>query len=111
MSVNNRLLTSAFTRALINSLGIAILATAVSVIIAMFAAYAIAPVFQITVYLFLCIVPSRNRPQGEVTGRDAAASDSGWVPVTQGVLVGVALTVFAVAVGALVFGTGVRPGA
>ncbi len=69
------------------------------------AAYAIAPVFQITVYLFLCIVPSRNRPQGEVTGRDAAASDSGWVPVTQGVLVGVALTVFAVAVGALVFGT------
>jgi uncharacterized membrane protein YhaH (DUF805 family) len=69
------------------------------------AAYAIAPIVQIPVFLFLGFAPSRtsNEP-GLPTGQTAAARTSG-IPVAQGVLVGIALTLSAVAVGALIFGT------
>jgi uncharacterized membrane protein YhaH (DUF805 family) len=69
------------------------------------AAYAIAPVVQIPVILFLCVAPPRNREDHGLAADNAAATPASWISVAQGVLAGIGLTVFAVAVGALVFGT------
>src|ERR1700682_226098 len=69
------------------------------------AAYAIAPGVQIPVIFFLCVAPPRNREDHGLTADSAAATQANWISVAQGVLAGVGLTVFAVAVGALVFGT------
>jgi uncharacterized membrane protein YhaH (DUF805 family) len=66
------------------------------------AAVAIAPVLQIPVLLLLAVMPPRpseREPQPVVANR------IDWRLATQGVLAGVALTLFAVAVGALIFGT------
>jgi uncharacterized membrane protein YhaH (DUF805 family) len=68
------------------------------------AAYAIVPLVQIPVIAALSILPSR--PQTEpatVVGR-APAAETGWMSAVQGMIAGMALTLFAVAVGALVFG-------
>ncbi|HEY2034495.1 MAG TPA: DUF805 domain-containing protein [Rhizomicrobium sp.] len=66
------------------------------------AAIVVAPIFQIAAILLLCVLPSRSES-------DAGAADvkpSGdWPVAVQGVLAGAALTLFAVAVGALIFGT------
>ncbi len=67
------------------------------------AAFAIAPLVQIPVMLVLSVIPSR--PAG---GNTAAATDAGALDLAtaaQGLVAGVALTVLAVAVGALLFGS------
>jgi hypothetical protein len=69
------------------------------------AAYAVAPIVQIPVMLFLCVCPSRAQADPASNAGDVAAAGSSWAPAVQGLIAGVALTLFAVAVGALVFGT------
>lgn len=69
------------------------------------AAYAIAPIAQIPVVFFLCVAPPRDGEDSGLTAGNAAAARANWISVAQGVLAGIGLTVFAVAVGALVFGT------
>jgi hypothetical protein len=68
------------------------------------AAYAVAPIVQLLVILFLCISPSRIEDDRASNAGDVTAAESGWAPATQGLIAGIALTLFAVAVGALVFG-------
>jgi uncharacterized membrane protein YhaH (DUF805 family) len=67
------------------------------------AAYAFTPVIQIPVILFLCFAPSRGAADLAVEGREPSAAAPTWVPAAQGVIAGIGLTLFAVAVGALVF--------
>ena len=67
------------------------------------AAYAFVPLIQIPVILFLCFVPSRRQAGADTA--EAVASEPTWVPAAQGVIAGIGLTLFAVAVGALVFRT------
>jgi uncharacterized membrane protein YhaH (DUF805 family) len=67
------------------------------------AAYAFVPLIQFPVILFLCLVPS-HRQVGAQTA-EAVAAEPTWVPAAQGVIAGIGLTLFAVAVGALVFRT------
>jgi uncharacterized membrane protein YhaH (DUF805 family) len=69
------------------------------------AAYAIAPILQISIFLILCAAPPRSEAEHGLTADNAAATRANWISVAQGVLAGIGLTVFAVAVGALVFGT------
>jgi uncharacterized membrane protein YhaH (DUF805 family) len=67
------------------------------------AAAAVAPIVQVPVILFLCVVPPRvaqSRPPGDI-----GAAQPGWTAAAQGVVAGMGVTLFAVAVGALVFGT------
>jgi hypothetical protein len=69
------------------------------------AAAAIAPVVQIPVILALCLAPPQPAEQHSA-GTDAQEPpDTGWSAVAQGLIAGVGLTLTAVAVGALVFGT------
>ena len=67
------------------------------------AAFAFAPVVQIPVMLGLCLFPSRSARRPASHPMDVAADD--WAAAAQGVMAGIALTLFAVAVGALVFGS------
>jgi uncharacterized membrane protein YhaH (DUF805 family) len=69
------------------------------------AAYAIAPIVQIPFIVFLCVAPPGNGEDPGSTAEKAAAVRANWISVAQGVLAGIGLTLFAVAVGALVFGT------
>lgn len=64
------------------------------------AAAAIVPVAQIAVIVFLSVAPSRAAAEVFASPRPR----SGWVPAVQGMVAGTALTLFAVAVGALGFG-------
>jgi hypothetical protein len=68
------------------------------------AVFAIAPVFQLPVILVGCLAPSRN-VQAASSASDGVAQDHGWAAAAQGVVAGMALTLIAVALGALVFGT------
>jgi len=65
------------------------------------AAYAFVPVIQIPVILFLSVIPSRR--QVELAPEEVVPARPTWVPAAQGVIAGIGLTLFAVAVGALVF--------
>ncbi|SEO82242.1 hypothetical protein SAMN02990966_02963 [Rhodospirillales bacterium URHD0017] len=65
------------------------------------AAAAIAPVIQVPVILFLCIVPPRTPTRAEQTG---APPTIAWAAAAQGVVVAIALTLIFVGLGALVFG-------
>jgi uncharacterized membrane protein YhaH (DUF805 family) len=65
------------------------------------AAYAFVPVIQIPVILFLSVIPSRR--QAELAPEQVVSARPTWVPAAQGVIAGIGLTLFAVAVGALVF--------
>lgn len=65
------------------------------------AAAAIAPVIQVPVILFLCLVPSRTPTHAEQTG---APPTIAWAAAAQGVVVAIALTLIFVGLGALVFG-------
>jgi hypothetical protein len=67
------------------------------------AAYAFVPVIQIPVILFLSFCPSRRQAELAPEAGEAVASAPTWVPAAQGVLAGIGVTLFAVAVGALVF--------
>src|SRR5262245_21427912 len=67
------------------------------------AASAIAPVIQIPVILFLSVVPSRAGPDRPVAATTANMPNPLW-GAAAGVLAGTILTVFAVALGTLVFG-------
>jgi uncharacterized membrane protein YhaH (DUF805 family) len=76
------------------------------------AVFAIAPILQIPAILFLCFVPSRpvqehptvaGQDRGAPSG-DIGAPDHAWAAGAQGVVAGMALTLIAVAMGALVFG-------
>jgi hypothetical protein len=64
---------------------------------------AIVPVLQIPIILLLCAMPSREAPTLPDIGRAPVSLD--WMPSVQGLAAGTVITVFAVAVGALVFGT------
>lgn len=65
------------------------------------AAYAFVPVIQIPVILFLSVIPSRR--QAELAPEEVVSARPTWVPAAQGVIAGIGITLFAVAVGALVF--------
>jgi hypothetical protein len=68
------------------------------------AAWALAPVVQIPVMLALCLFPSGPARHHPAPGpEDIGAGE--WAAAAQGVLAGIGLTVSAVAVGALVFGS------
>jgi hypothetical protein len=69
------------------------------------AAYAIAPIVQLPVILALCVWPSRTRAEPPAEAGDLAAAHPARIAVTFGVVAGMALTLFAVAVGALFFRT------
>ena len=69
---------------------------------AWFAAFAVAPVVQLPVILILSVIPSRRVVR--VTQQSSNIGASGMATAAQGLAAGVGLTVFAVAVGALVFG-------
>jgi hypothetical protein len=65
------------------------------------AALAAAPVLQVPAIVFLSVWPAREQMETPRT----PPPERDWVPAAQGVLAGMGLTLFAVAVGALVFGT------
>src|SRR5882757_2513527 len=67
------------------------------------ATFAIAPVIQIPVILILSLVPSRAPAQDAEITINSASLDL--ASAAQGLIAGMALMVFAVAMGALVFGT------
>jgi uncharacterized membrane protein YhaH (DUF805 family) len=69
------------------------------------AVFAIAPIVQIPAILFLCFAPSRSAQDRPPAAADAGAENREWAAAAQGVVAGMALTLFAVAAGALVFGT------
>ena len=69
------------------------------------AALAIAPIVQIPAILFLCVMPSRVARDRAPIGDQGGVEGPSWPAAAQGVVAGMALTLFAVAVGALVFGT------
>jgi hypothetical protein len=69
------------------------------------AAYAFVPLIQIPVILFLSFIPSRRQAEIAPEAAEAAAAIPTWAPAAQGVIAGIGLTLFAVAVGALVFRT------
>ena len=69
------------------------------------AAYAIVPLVQIPVVATLCIFPSRRTAEPVPAADRRTRGDPGWPPAVQGMIAGMALTLFAVAVGALVFGS------
>ena len=66
------------------------------------AAIAVAPVLQIPIILWLSVMPARDTPHSPPAD---AIGKAGWVGAAQGVLAGIALTLLAVSLGALVFGT------
>jgi uncharacterized membrane protein YhaH (DUF805 family) len=66
---------------------------------------AIAPVVQIPTILFLCVMPSRVAPDRPPITDNVAAPGPAWAAAAQGVVAGMGLMLFAVAVGTLVFGT------
>jgi hypothetical protein len=66
------------------------------------AAFAVTPVVQLPVILILSVIPSR--PVVRVTSQTNNIGASGMATAAQGLAAGVGLTVFAVAVGALLFG-------
>jgi hypothetical protein len=68
------------------------------------AAWALAPIVQIPVMLALCLFPSRPARPHPAPGREDIGAGE-WAAAAQGILTGIGLTVLAVAVGALVFGT------
>jgi uncharacterized membrane protein YhaH (DUF805 family) len=69
------------------------------------AAFAIAPIVQIPAILALCVMPSRAGRDPALRAEQAGAEGPAWPAAAQGVVAGMALTLFAVAVGALIFGT------
>ncbi len=67
------------------------------------AAYAFVPVIQIPVILFLSVIPSRQQAEVAPEADELVPARPTWVPAAQGVIAGIGLTLFAVAMGALVF--------
>jgi len=71
------------------------------------AAFVIAPIIQIPAILFLCLAPSGGAPETPTIAAHAAMREpvSLWPQAFLGVFAGVGLTLVAVAVGTLIFGT------
>jgi hypothetical protein len=71
------------------------------------AAFAIAPVIQIPAILYLCIAPSKAVPESGTPVEHPGVQElvSAWPSAFQGVFAGVGLTLVAVAIGTLIFGT------
>jgi uncharacterized membrane protein YhaH (DUF805 family) len=69
------------------------------------AAAAVAPSVQIPAILWLCLAPSRPAASATPEAENGLDEVTSWIPAAQGVVAGMALTLLAVAVGALVFGT------
>ncbi len=69
------------------------------------AALAIAPVVQIAAIFYLCIVPTRGSTDHTPVVDNRPTPSTNWQQAAQGVIAGVALTLLAVAVGALLFGS------
>jgi hypothetical protein len=65
---------------------------------------AVAPLIQIPAILLLCVLPPRAAAASTEAPSDAPAADSGRAEAVQGLIAGVAVTLFAVAVSTLVFG-------
>ncbi|MBV8754881.1 MAG: SRPBCC family protein [Hyphomicrobiales bacterium] len=68
------------------------------------AVYAIVPFVQVPVIALLCILPPRSPAEPVPVAEPSPSPDSGWLTAIQGMIAGMALTLFAVAVGALIFG-------
>ena len=68
------------------------------------AAFAIAPVVQIAAIFLLSALPSRRAGAGDGTGL-TTRGPLAWATAAQGLFLGVAVTLFAVATGALLFGS------
>jgi MFS family permease len=68
------------------------------------AAAAIVPIIQVPVIVALCVPPTRPAPQSTPSDRPEASRPMDWSTAIQGMLAGMGLTVFTVAVGALIFG-------
>jgi uncharacterized membrane protein YhaH (DUF805 family) len=68
------------------------------------AVFAIAPVIQIPVILCLCFAPSRSAQDHPPVADRSNAAEPAWPAAALGVVVGMGLTLFAVAMGALLFG-------
>jgi hypothetical protein len=68
------------------------------------AASAIAPIIQVPVIVFLCVVPPRAPKQAPPPPDVDAVPDAAWAAAAQGVVAAIALTLLFVALGALVFG-------
>jgi uncharacterized membrane protein YhaH (DUF805 family) len=66
------------------------------------AAFAIAPVVQIPTIVLLSVLPSRRRGDDRTPAKPGAQLD--WATASQGLVIGVAVTLFAVAVSTLLFG-------
>jgi uncharacterized membrane protein YhaH (DUF805 family) len=62
----------------------------------------VAPVLQLPAVVILALLPSRTAPP---LPPEEAAAEAAWPAAAQGVLAGIGLSLFAVAAGALVFGT------
>jgi hypothetical protein len=69
------------------------------------AVYAIVPFLQLPVILYLSTVPSRQTEAAPAESTELNEEHPRWVPAAQGVIAGFALTLIAVAVAALLFGT------
>src|SRR5262249_1141272 len=67
------------------------------------AAFAMGPIIQIPTILALCVLPSRSADPSRSAASDERASE--WVASMQGMVAGAGLTLAAVAVGALLFGS------
>jgi uncharacterized membrane protein YhaH (DUF805 family) len=67
------------------------------------AVFAIAPIAQIPVILFLCCMPSHAAQDRRPVAADAGPSDVAWAAAAQGMAAGIALTLFAVLIGAVFF--------
>jgi hypothetical protein len=67
------------------------------------AVFAIAPIAQIPVVLFLCCMPSRAAQDRPPAAAEAGAVDAAWAAAAQGMVAGIALTLFAVLIGAVFF--------
>jgi uncharacterized membrane protein YhaH (DUF805 family) len=69
------------------------------------AALTIAPVLQVPAILVLALLPSRAHVESSVSSREALTMGQRWKASLQGLLAAVALILFTVAVGALLFGS------
>jgi Polyketide cyclase / dehydrase and lipid transport. len=104
---SNRVLLLAFAYLLIVAWALAALAfrrAANADISEWIAAAAMAPIIQIPVIAYLCIVPARVAGDGPPVAENDGAQHSSWAPAVQGVVAGLAFMLFAVAISTLLFG-------
>jgi len=67
--------------------------------------FAVTPVLQLPVVLYLSVMPPRAAEPSPLKEPLFQTPGWGWTPAVQGMIAGMVVTLFAVAVGALIFGT------